>query len=52
MVSCKEHQNMPLHDKVLPDETHCLVRSVSKSQEEEIGKTTTSHFEVLLLNVR
>lgn len=42
---------MPLHDKVLPDETHCLVRTVSKSQEEEIRKTTASHLQVLLLNI-
>lgn len=51
MVSCRGHQNMPLHDKVLPDETHCLVKTVSKSQEEEIRKTTASHLEVLLLNI-
>lgn len=52
MVSCKGHQNMPLRDKILPDQIHCLVRNVSKSQKEEIGKTTTSHLEVLLLNIR
>lgn len=51
MVSCRGQQNMPLHDKVLPDETHFLRKNVSKSQEEEIAKTTTSHLEVLLLNI-
>lgn len=49
MVSCRECQNMALNDKVLSDETCCLVGNVSKSKEEEIWETTTSHLEVLLL---
>lgn len=40
---------MPLHDKVLPDETSSI-KECFKSQEEEIGKTSTPHLEVLVLN--
>lgn len=43
---------MLLHNKVLPNQTHSLVRDISKPQEEELGKTRTSHLEVLLLKIR